>query len=202
MNIQAIQEKIEAVTKAERITKQMLSELSRDLLQVQLEGGDAVQLINTLMGEVDGVFRLTPINWRIAAQYFYNFIPHASNFASEVKDFAVNGSGKRVALVFGKANKNAAKRIAKLGKAGDIEHWLSDPANDMWSWSNEIKMEAKPKDWAKELQKAFDNATDEAKGGMSVRDCMLALLDGCDVDVAEILESLNPIAHPEQQDAA
>ncbi len=137
----------------------MLGELSRTLLEYYHSVGN-VDLINRLLGVDDNDrFILTPMNWRLAVQYFRAFIPHTSNW-DELKDVVQKG-GKREPFVFGKKSGNRAK---KLGDA--LVDWLAVDTNDIWVFSDSVEVVAKPVDYAGKITKAIEAALDEDKGGL------------------------------------
>lgn len=189
---------IAEVSQAERITKAKLSSLSRDLLAYVLETED-VRPVNALLGRnEDGTYVLTPINWRIAVQYFHHFIAFTSNYEEEVKEYAIKGKGQRTALVFTKKSK---KRWDNAAKA--IEEWLSDESNDLWVWSDNAVMDAKPVDYAKKIQQAISSALDEEKGNMSLTDVMAAISELEDVSIYDLMGAMEAMRVPEtEQEAA
>lgn len=173
---------IAKVTQAERITKEGLSILSRELLAHAYEFGD-ISLINDLMG-VDPAtkkFRLTPINWRIAAQYFNHFVAFTSNFEKDIQKYAIKGEGNRVALTFNKKSKQKF-----LVKEPAVQAWLSDPANDLWSWSNDIEMEVKAPDYLKNIANDINKALDEEKGGLDAMTVLMAIVDNTEIDLSTL----------------
>lgn len=172
---------ITAVKEAEKITKAVLGSLSRDLLQYVLETSD-IRPVNRLLGKDGDVWILTPINFRIAVQYFAHFLPWKSNY-DEAKDYAVNGKGERLALRFGK---KSDKRFAKGVEA--IEKWLAIEENNIWLWSNDIKMEAKPKDFLGEVKKAVAKAMD--KGEFSIMEIMLAIAELEEVTAESMIHAI------------
>jgi len=186
------------VAQAERITKAHLSSLSRDLLNYVVDSED-VRPVNALLGKSeDGTFVLTPINWRIAVQYFHHFIAFTSNYEEEVKEYAVKGKGKRTPLVL---NKKAKKRWDAGLTA--INAWLEDPSNDLWVWSNNAEMDAKPVDYAKQIQQAIIKALDEEKGNMSLADVMSAITELEDVSVYDLMGAMEAMSVPtDEQEAA
>ena len=193
LNLELLNGKITELAKAERITKKNLSELSRELLQYQLDTGD-VSAINRLLGEDEGRFVLTPINWRITVQYFAHFIGHASNYQDEVQAYAVKCEGERTPLVFGKKSKRhyAAKKELTVA-------WLEDEANDIWLWSSDVKMDAKPVDYKGRITKAIVSAMDEDKGGLSLHDVLGAVMEA-DIDITAIIEEMNrAVEHVDNQ---
>lgn len=188
-----LMETIGKVAAAERVTKQGLSALSRDILNYVVDTED-VRPVNALLGmDGDGKFLLTPINWRISVQYFHHFIAFTSNF-DDVKEYAIKGKGKRVALVF---NKKAKKRWDKCVQL--INEWLDDPANDIWVWSNNAEMDAAPVDYAKKIQSAVKSALDEGKGNMSLMDVMAAMAELEDVTIHDLMAATENMAVPAQE---
>ena len=199
---ESLMETIGQVAAAERITKEGLRTLSRDILAFVVETED-VRPVNALLGKGDDAkFILTPINWRTAVQYFHHFIPFTSNFDAEVREYAINGKGNREPMVFGK---KAKKRWDK-GVAA-ITEWLEDPSNDIWSWSGNIKMDGGAKDWEKEIQKAVLNATGHGKakdqGDMSLRDVMAAMCELEEISIHDLMGAMDGLTVPEaEQEAA
>lgn len=194
LNEVQLAEIIKSVTAAERITKEGLSQLSRELLAHVYVHGD-ITLINDLMGTCPetGKFRLTPINWRIAAQYFNHFVAFTSNYESEIQKFAVKGEGNRVPLTFNKKSKQ--KFTTKLPL---VEAWLADEANDLWSWSSEIKMEVKAPDYLKNIANDINKALDEEKGNHGAMEVLAAIIDNTEIDLGVLRAFLErPIADAE-----
>ena len=134
---------VSEVAQAERITKQVLGNLSRDVLEYMLESED-VRPVNALLGVgTDGKFIRTPVNWRIACQYFAHFLPFSSNY-DEVKDNVEKGEGTREPLVFGKKQKRKWDK-----KSQEIADFLEDEDNTIWTWSKNVEIKAQPTDYAK-----------------------------------------------------
>lgn len=195
ISYEALMSTIQSVAQAERITKEGLSTLSRDCLAYVLESED-IRPINALLGQDEAnKFILTPINWRIAVQYFHHFIAFTSNY-DEVKEYAVKGSGQRIALVF---NKKSKKRWDKC--KSQIEAWLEDDSNDIWKWSNNAEMDAKPVDYAKKVQSAVKSAMDEGKGNMSLVDVVSAIAELEDVSIYDLMGAMEHCTVPNEQAA-
>lgn len=188
-------DKITQVKDAEKITKAVLGELSRELLEYVLETSD-VRPVNRLLGQDGNQWILTPINFRVAVQYFSHFLPWKSNY-DEVKEYAVKGTGQRIGLRF---TKKSPKKFDK--GVEEIAAWLADENNNIWVWSDNVVMDAKPKDYLGEVQKAFAKAMD--KGEFSVMEIMTAIAEMEEVGpqvLAHAIEQL-PVVEEEQQEAA
>ncbi len=112
------------------------------------------------------------------------------------REYAVKGKGKRTPLVFAKKSK---KRWDKC--AAEIAAWLEDEANDIWVWSNNAEMDAKPVDYAKKIQQAITAAMDEEKGGFTMQDVVNAMVEVEDVNIHDLMAALEGAAVP-QADAA
>ncbi len=154
--------KITRLGTAEKITRAMLSELSRDLLlEVVLDENKDVQLINRTL-EV-----LTPMNKKTAALFFQAFTPFKWDDAT----------GR-----FGKMDKKKLDERVQL-----INEFLSTEANDIWTWAlDNVKVEKKPIDWGKRLsadvKKAIEADVDKAsiiravmEGGLTAADVLSIL---------------------------
>lgn len=187
MDIKTLENKIAELTVAERITKRLLGELSRDLLELYVENGD-VGLINALLGKdpETGKYRLTPMNRRIAGYYFNQFIPHASNY-----DVWVENMDKTV-LEFASKSKRKVKRFE--GKEEhSIDAWLALETNTIWNWSAE-NVETKNNadvDYAQLVAKAFQKALD---AGCSKAE----LIDALGLTAADFRAEVEAAVAPEQ----
>jgi hypothetical protein len=178
-----LESKINTLGEAERVTKQMLGELSRVLLEVYLATGD-VCLINKLLGlREDGKFVLTPLNFKLAVQYFDYYIPHSNN-KEELGDY-LKGKGDRVPFVFGKASKNKQKR-----KEGLIEEWLAVETNDFWKWAKKASVDPVPVDYGKKVISSVKSALDPEKGNMQVTDLIGLLTQVEGVSIQELMVAL------------
>ena len=189
VNTQLLEDKIATLAKAEQVTKQVLGELSRDLLYHYTASG-SIELINKLLGKIageDSPYILTPLNFRAACLYFRAFIPHGSNW-SDCKEFVEKGNGKRTPLVFGKRSGNRVKAIGD-----DLLLWLATEENNIWLWSNVIEMKSTTHDYAKELTKAVEHAVDPEKGDMSTDVIINCLLAG-GVSASDILGMVEELA--------
>jgi hypothetical protein len=191
ITFETLMETIGRVAAAERITKEGLRTLSRDILAYVAETED-VRPVNALLGmDGDGKFILTPINFRIAVQYFHHFIAFTSNW-EEVKGYCIKGKGARQPFVL---NKKAKKRWDK--SVADITAWLDDETNDIWVWSTNVEMEAKPVDYAKQVQNAVKKALDEEKGNLSVADVLAAIVELDDVSIYDLMGAMEGMSVPE-----
>lgn len=183
-DMDALSNQILELARAERITKKLLGSLSRDLLGLYTETGD-VTLINSLLGlaDEDGKFVLTPMNWRLAVQYFRAFIPHASNW-EELKDIVING-GKRAPFEFGKKSGNRVKKIADA-----LDKWMAVETNNIWVFSDSVKVEVKDVDYGKMITMAINKATDEEKGGMTQLEVFTAIMDADDISIGDLIAAM------------
>lgn len=190
LEVDALAQIIADVTAAEKITKKGLSVLSRELLAHAWEHGD-ITLINDLMGtDENGKFRLTPLNWRVAAMYFNAMVAFTSNYEKEIKEFIEKGKGKRVPLVFNKKSKDKYKRMGS-----EVEQWLSVESNDLWVWSEDVEMSDPTKDYAKLAINAVKNAIDDNKGGLPANYLLMLLVSEIEqLDLGTISDFLsNPV---------
>lgn len=193
-----LMESIGTLAAAERITKAKLRDLSRDMLAYLIQEDNAdVRPINALLGKDEGGdFILTPINWRIAVQYFNHFVAFASNY-DDVKEYAVKGKGQRTPLVFTKKSKKRWDKGVQL-----INEWLEDEGNDIWVWSNNAEMDAKPIDYAKQVQSAVKKAMDEGKGNMGLAEVLACITELEDVTVYDLMAATEHMGIPHVEDEA
>jgi len=136
------EEAIATLAGAEKITKEVLRELSRSVLEV-LHCDDApdIRYVNRLLDV------LTPMNKRTAVLYFQHF----GGFYFNEKEG-----------VFGKKDKSKNEQGTpryEACKAASIA-FLEDPLNNIWSWAEQhVKLEAKKIDFKgkiiSDIQKAM-----------------------------------------------
>lgn len=176
MELKTINSKIKTLAKAETVTKALLAELSRDLLQyVVAEQSHDVDAINRTLAI------LTPMNKATAVLFFKAFVPHA--FDDELK-------------VFGKLNGKKKEQLLPI-----VTEKLENPDFNIWSWAaDNVKVEQKPIDYLGNIKKAVTNALDESKGGLSQAEVIKAILEaGMDLGaLVTIMQSaVNADAKPE-----
>lgn len=137
---------------AEKITKETLKTLSREMLDAVHVGGD-IQPVNRLL-EV-----LTPMNRRACVLFFQHFSGH---FYSEKDE------------KFGKRDKQNYEEKYKLA-----DEFLDDPLNNIWSWAaREIEMEAKPFTMLKVTKMVESMLKKADKAGFKQDDVFKAMLAG------------------------
>lgn len=146
MDYENLKTRIESLSNAEKMSKELFSPLSRDLLQFLLDTGD-VRPINLLMS--DGI--LSAINLRTARNFFKNFVPFEN----------INGKDDKLES-FGKIK--PSKKEEKFQK---IRDFLADPLNNIYTWANRHE-EVVVKEWKidhvtntvkKALEKGFSKET-------------------------------------------
>lgn len=165
-DLNVINERIERLGNAERVTKAELSALSRELIEYVLVDDT---------GDIDAINRtiavLTPMNKRTAALYFPTFMPYAWDEAT---------------LTFGKKNKKAFDKKLEAAKV-----WLADDANDIWSWaSDNIEMKKKAPKYLELITKTVERGLADEENGVSVIEVMQAVLAAEGITAADILASL------------
>jgi len=158
-----IDQKIEAVEASEKITRDILRDLSRDVLYALHEHGD-IGFVNRVM-----TAKTTPINKKALRIFFQEF---TGFFYSKETD------------TFEKKDKRQydAKRDACL-------EFLSDPHNNFWTWSErEIEMERKAFD-PKKVTKYIENSLKKAEAdGFTQADVIRAVLSaGLDMDALMVI---------------
>lgn len=187
-SIEQIQNAIIELTAAERITKRLLGELSRDVLEYVVDNED-VRPINMLLGiGEDGKFVLTAANWRIACLYFHHFVPFTSNY-KDVADLGIN-KGRRSpqnTLVFAKKSK---KKWDKGIKA--IIDWLANEDNNIWGWQADNIETKKAKDFAGDITKVVAKALqgDDDNEALTLEQVLDAVIDADGVDAQTLMAAL------------
>lgn len=171
--IETIGVKIEELGKSERITKALLSELSREVLTVVLidegkdtgKGTEDSRTINELINV------LTPVNKRAAIVFFKHFVPF-TRVTDENGEF----------VSFGKKDKKTWEEKIEL-----VKESLADPHFNLWTWADRnIEVEPKAYD-VKKVTKAIETALKKANKADVIRAIMAGGLE-----IADILEVMNP----------
>ena len=191
-----LQNAIIELAAAERITKRVLAEVSRDTLEYMLETED-VRPINALLGKSeDGKFILTAANWRITCMYMNHFVPFTSNY-KDISDRGVNSGRRQDALVFAKKSK---KKWGKCRQA--ITEWLADENNNIWTWQADNVTMDKPKDYAGDITKVVTKALsgDDDNAPLDITQVLDAVLDADGITAEHLMQAL--FAKEEQQQQA
>lgn len=177
-NLNTISAKVNELGNAERITKGLLSELSREVLTVVLlDNGDDVKEGEQAKGTEDSrilnelLAVLTPVNKKACTMFLQHFAPFHQ---------AVNGQGEFES--FGKKDKKQWEKKIEL-----VKEFLDDPHNNLWTWADRnIEMAPKPYDVVKvtkEIEKALKKA--------NKADVIRAIMAG-GLEIADILEVMEP----------
>jgi len=178
----SINGKIATLAKAEKITKAVLGELSRDMLDyiIMDESYDS-DSINRLLAV------LTPMNKKTAILFFAHFTP-----------FLVDEHG-----VFGGMEKNKERKAKAKGKSSELVlDFLANEDSTIWTWAEEhVKVEQKPVDWYGKLAKDVRSAMDKDKGGLSMQEVLRAVMDG-GISADDILASMGLLYAAEQVEDA
>ena len=161
-------EELAKLHNSERITKAILGNLSRLLLEQMHFDGD-IQPVNRLLQV------LTPMNRKTAVLFFQHFTGHHYSEKDET---------------FGKRDKgNYAKK-----QAAAVE-FLADEANNIWTWAQtNVQMEAKPFELKKVTQFVERALKKAEEAGFTQADVIKAMLaGGLEIDaLAGVLESMVP----------
>lgn len=177
MDLQAkkvsINGKIEALGNAERITKKVLGELSRELIDyVFVSKSNDIDAVNRTLNAC------TPVNRKVAVMFFAAFLPF--QWIEEEGRFA------------GLKKKQIDKKLPLC-----IDFLASDKT--IWDWAEEnVKVEQKEIDYLGKITKAVEKALKAEKGAQEVFqavlagglniDNMMALLEAAAQQVQEEME--------------
>lgn len=174
--------RLTTIAASEAITKRELGLLSRELLSFVVETSD-VRIVNTLLGRgADGKLTLTVANRKAAGLFFQHFLPFSVDADSDVVQFA-----KKKGKIFDES-------------VAEIEKFLADDANDLWSWVDaNVKMEQKAVDYAGKITKDIKKALD-ADDGLTGAEVMQAVLAG-GVTVADLLSLVDVLVNEQHQAA-
>ena len=164
--------KITKLANREKVTKQLLGELSRELLTYVYESKD-IATLNRLLGV------LTPINKKVAIAFFSVFV--GWTFDTELSQF-----GKQ------------QKEKPHTKKAYLADTFLADEANNIWVWADtEIEIAPKAKNYGMKISKLVDKAlTDEAEG-IDLREVLYAIMSSDAVSLGDLMKSLKDVAQVE-----
>lgn len=170
MDYNDLKKRIESLAKAEKLSKELLSPLSRDVLQHLLDEGD-VRPINLLLQ--DKV--LSALNLRTARNFFRTFVPFENIMSQDGKTL----------MSFGKVK--PAKKEAKFEA---IKEFLDDPMNNIYTWANRNE-EVTVKPW--KIEKVSKTIEKAIKEGFNKADIIRAVFDGGiePKDVISILEQMS-----------
>lgn len=182
LSYESLSARLSTIAASEAITKRELGLLSRELLSFIVETSD-VRIVNTLLGRgADGKLTLTVANRKAAGLFFQHFLPFSIDADSDVVQFA-----KKKGKVFDKA-------------VEEIETFLADEANDLWSWVDaNVKMEQKAIDYAGKITKDIKKALD-ADDGLTGAEVMAAVMEG-GITTADLLQLVDAMMRQEQQAA-
>lgn len=149
---QSFDKNLKALQKAEKLTKELVKEMSRDVLlalHITQDSGKVNQFIGAL----------TPVNRKVAILFFKEF----SGFKWDEDD-----------ATFGKKDKKNYDKAAK--KANDA---LEDPHFNLWTWADKhvdvAKKPLKLADVTKFIEKTLKRANEE---GIAQSEVIKAILDG------------------------
>lgn len=160
---------------SEKISKALLSVLSRDLLKYVPDTAD-IGMVNRLLGV------LTPMNKKTAILYFKKYLEW--NYEQEGENFSGKVKGD--------------KKVAAIVELRDI--WLADPDNDIWVFAATLKVEPKQVDYGKKITDDINNAMDEGKGNMLASEVMDAIT-ASNLTVHDLIAAATAMA-PEAANAA
>lgn len=174
--LNSLNERIDKIAKAERITKAELGAASREILEyIVLNNSPDVATVNRLLAV------LTPMNKKTAVLFFTAFLPHK-----------VDG------IVFGGKIVGEKKITALVTKTKDF---LSDPNNDIWTWAEaNIQVEQKPKDYKGKIAKTVKAALSDEEEGITASDVLSAVLEG-GVTLGEIMHIMEEMAKVDKKAA-
>lgn len=180
MNYEQLKARIETLAASEKVTKELLAALSRDLLQFMLDTGD-IRPINLLLE--DG--KLSPQNRKVAILYFQKFCPF-KNLQTEKGEFQAFGE---------------IKKAKKEEKFASVREFLADPHNNIWTWANR-HVEVKSREFKIDrvtatVQKAIEN-------GFSPTSILVATLKaGISVnDIMDLVSKMADMAEQQEQEEA
>lgn len=174
MNYEQLKARIETLASNEKITKELLASLSRDLLQFMVDTGD-IRPINLLLE--DG--KLSPQNRKVAILYFQKFCPF-KNLQTEKGEFQAFGE---------------IKKAKKEEKFASVREFLADPHNNIWTWANR-HVEVKPREF--KLDRVTSIVKKAMEGGFEEEAVIEAVLKG-GISPASMLKLIEHAAKAEEE---
>ena len=160
--------KVDKCGMAEKMTKKLLGELSRELLAYVYESKD-VAIINRLIKV------LSPVNKQYAGVFFSHF---------------VGWTYDKETMTFGKQQKKAP--FTK--KSYLVEEFLSNKDGNIWTWSKEnIDPPVKAKNYGIKISKLIDKALSDEKEGIDLREVLFAIVASDAVTLGDLMQSLDDV---------
>lgn len=177
MDKKLIDKKIDALANSERVTKQTLAELSRELLVYVMNTQD-IAMVNRLFTV------LTPMNCKSAVIFFRHFLP----WKMPEND-----------TVFGE-KKKGKKLLANAQEA--IDAFLVQDDNSIWTWLSEqgVEPKARPKNYAQKITSVISKALTDDQEGISQLDILTAIVNG-GLSVDQIIDEIDKVQIEQKEKA-
>lgn len=168
---QSFQERVASLAASEKVSKELLRALSRDVLEAHHETGD-VAYINGMLGV------LTPINKKVCVLYFKEFSGHL--YSEETKSF-----GKKDKKRYDDAKKKSFDR-------------LEDPTFNVFSWADmNVEIEKKPFTIGK-MQQQMSSLIKKAEGEKIPHAEIIRAVLANGIEVAEFMKVVQRMAEEQQ----
>lgn len=169
LNKKEIGAKVTKLANREKVTKQLLGELSREMLTYVYESKD-IAMVNRLISV------LTPINKKVAIAFFSAFVGWTMNVET----------GE-----FGKQQKD--KPFTK--KAYLADDFLATKDNTIWTWADtEIEVAPKAKNYGMKISKLVDKALNDAEEGIELKEVLFAIMSSDSVSLGDLMQSIKAVA--------
>ena len=170
MSLKTIIAKIETLAASERVTKGVLAELSREMVQfLSVENNNDIAIVNRLLSV------LTPANKRAASGFFNEYLP-----------FNMDSNGD-----FGKKIKGDKKVAIIRTKA---VQFISNEASNIWTWlaEQDAPKPAKEKDYAADIAKLVKKALTckKEEDQITAGQVMASVLAG-GIELADLIALMN-----------
>lgn len=165
--------KIGKLATREKVTKVLLGELSREMLDYVYETAD-IAMVNRLISV------LTPINKKVAVAFFTAHVGWTMNAET---------------CEFGKKQKDAPY----TKKAYLADTFLDDELNTIWTWAEKsIDVVAKPKNYGTAISKLVNKALSDADEGIELKEVLFAIMSSDSVSLADMMKSLQEVVAVKQ----
>jgi hypothetical protein len=153
------------VIRADKLSRQVMATLSRDLMPYVYATNDIGELNRLIAG-------LTPANQKLAVKYFNEF---------------VGWSFDKDSMAFGKKSKAKAHKR----KYAAMLEFLADKDNNIWSYKKDNAAPSKPKDYCDKFAALASKALADEKEGVSKQDLIKALVSSEVLTLKDLLVAVD-----------
>ena len=164
--VKELDNKLNRVLNREKLNKQEIGELSREILAYAYDNNDIGRVNRFING-------LTPVNKKVSTHFFIRFLGWSFNEED-------NSFKKKV----------KAKTFAK--KLELATEFLADEDNNLWTWEHKAGIvKPLPKNYAKRIANMVTKALTDEKEAITPAELMAAILSSEAVELDDLMSSIN-----------